>query len=193
MTSLTLLQEARAGNPHSWARLVGIYSPLVRHWCRRWGLQPADVEDLTQEVFAAVARHLGRFRKEQPADTFRAWLRGITRNKLLEAARRHRDRPTATGGSDAWRLLEEIPVTDPADSPEDADQVSNLFHQVLGLIREEFEPRTWQAFWRVTVDEQAVADVAADLGISPNAVRVARCRVLRRLREELGELNTDAG
>ena len=54
--------------------------------------------------------------------------------------------------------------------------------------RAEFEERTWQAFWRVTVEGQDTAEVAAQLGISANGVRQAKSRVLRRLREELGEL-----
>jgi RNA polymerase sigma-70 factor (ECF subfamily) len=63
-----------------------------------------------------------------------------------------------------------------------------LFHQALGLIRDEFEQRTWQAFWRMAVDNRTSAEVAGELGMTTNAVRMAKSRVLRRLREELGEL-----
>ena len=38
------------------------------------------------------------------------------------------------------------------------------------------------------VEGQVAKDVAADLGMTPGAVRVAKCRVLQRLREELGDL-----
>jgi RNA polymerase sigma-70 factor (ECF subfamily) len=55
-------------------------------------------------------------------------------------------------------------------------------------VRGEFEPRTWQAFWKTAVDGRPVKDVADELGMSPGAVRVAKSRVLHRLRDELGDL-----
>jgi len=66
--------------------------------------------------------------------------------------------------------------------------VRQLRLRALELIRAEFEDRTWQAFWRVTVDGQPTKDVAQELGVTPSAVRLAKSRVLRRLREELGDL-----
>ena len=63
-----------------------------------------------------------------------------------------------------------------------------MVRRALELIRLEFEPATWQAFWRVQVDDQPVAAVAAALGLSTNAVYKSRARVLRRLRHEFGEL-----
>jgi RNA polymerase sigma-70 factor, ECF subfamily len=63
-----------------------------------------------------------------------------------------------------------------------------LLHRALALIRDDFEPRTWAAFWQTAVDGRATIDVAADLGMSPGAVRVAKSRVLHRLRADLGDL-----
>jgi RNA polymerase sigma-70 factor (ECF subfamily) len=50
-----------------------------------------------------------------------------------------------------------------------------------------FEERSWQAFWRVVVEGQRLADVAAELGLTRNAVYIAKSRILRRLREAPGE------
>ena len=58
----------------------------------------------------------------------------------------------------------------------------------MNLVRHEFEERTWKAFWQVTVEDRSPAEVAAAMGISANAVRQAKSRVLRRLKEEMGEL-----
>ena len=55
------------------------------------------------------------------------------------------------------------------------------------MIRNEFEPRTWQAFWLTAVEGRAPKDVADELGMSGGAVRVAKSRVLHRLRAELGD------
>ena len=65
---------------------------------------------------------------------------------------------------------------------------AGLFARALDLIRGEFEERTWAAFRLTAVEGRAARDVAADLAMTPGAVRVAKSRVLRRLREELGDL-----
>ena len=70
---------------------------------------------------------------------------------------------------------------------ESPDDVSGLYQRALRLVRHQVEDRTWTAFWKATV-ESRTAEVAAELGITPNAVRLAESHVLRRLREEMGEL-----
>jgi RNA polymerase sigma-70 factor (ECF subfamily) len=191
-TSLSLLERVRARDPAAWAQLVNLYGPLVYGWCRRAELQPADAADVGQEVFAAVARAIGGFRHDRPGATFRGWLYVITRNKL-------RDRAAApgavgTGGSDAQRRLAEVhagqpdEATEPGADPEEANGRKALCRRAIECIRGEFEPRTWEAFWRVFVDGQAAADVASALGISANAVYLAKSRVLRRLRDEFAAL-----
>jgi RNA polymerase sigma-70 factor (ECF subfamily) len=189
-TSLTLLQRIRDGDSSGWRRVVDLYSPLVYHWCRRWGVEGADADDVLQEVFHAAAQGIAGFRREREGDTFRGWLRAITRFKALAFQRGRAQHPGPAGGSDAWRLLQELPAADPpaAEDAEEEDQLSVLYHRALELLRGEFEPRTWQAFWRTTIDDQPSADVGAELGMTANAVRMAKSRVLRRLREELGDL-----
>ncbi|MDA1232942.1 MAG: sigma factor [Planctomycetota bacterium] len=73
-TSLSLLARVRAQEESAWDRLVHIYTPLVRRWCRKWSLQPDDVADISQEVFSGVARGIDGFRRDNPGDSFRGWL-----------------------------------------------------------------------------------------------------------------------
>jgi RNA polymerase sigma-70 factor (ECF subfamily) len=190
VTSLSLLQRIRNGDASGWHRVVDLYSPLVHYWCRRWGVDGADADDVLQEVFAAAAQSITAFRREREGDTFRGWLRVIARNRVLAFWRSRNRHPEAVGGSDPWQRLQEIPepTPDTPDDSEEAGQFSALVQRAMTLLRNEFEDRTWQAFWRVTADGRAVADVAAELGMSANAVRMAKSRVLRRLREELGDL-----
>ena len=60
-----------------------------------------------------------------------------------------------------------------------------LTRGILDLVRAEFEQRTWDAFWKTTVEGRPATDVGQELGMSANAVYLAKSRVLRRLREEL--------
>jgi RNA polymerase sigma-70 factor (ECF subfamily) len=185
-----LLVRVRAGDGEAWERLVGLYAPLVLHWCRQRGLQAQDAADVFQEVFQAVVEHVGSFRKERAGDTFRGWLRRITQNKILDHFRRTRREVRGVGGPAGQDLLAQVPGPPPEEADPSPDEAAErgLFARGLRFIRDEFEPRTWEAFWRTAVEDQAAKEVAADLGMSAGAVRVAKWRVLHRLREELGDL-----
>ena len=189
-TSRSLLARVQANEADAWERLVGLYAPLVLHWCRAQGLQTQDAADVFQEVFRAVVAHVGGFRKEREGDTFRGWLRRITQNKLRDHFRRLNREARAAGGSSAQERLGQLPMPPRLDddlTPEDEGERA-LFARALELIRTEFEERTWTAFWRTAVEGRAPKDVADELAMSPGAVRVAKSRVLHRLREELGDV-----
>src|SRR3954452_20137832 len=100
-TPLSLLERARGRDTDAWRRLVELYRPLILFWCGRQGVAVGDVEDVAQEVLAAVSRDLGGFRRDRPADSFRGWLRVVARNQVLLHFRRNEGRPVAEGGSDA--------------------------------------------------------------------------------------------
>jgi RNA polymerase sigma-70 factor (ECF subfamily) len=188
MTSLSLLQRVRGNDAEAWQRLVGLYRPLVLSWCAWAGLNGDDAEDIAQEVFLSAAAALGRFRRDRPGDTFRGWLRAITRTEVLQLFRRGRGRPQAAGGSDAWQDLQEVPDPLPGPGEEDSPEIGQLYLRALELVRGEFEERTWQAFWLTAIEERQTSAVAAELNTTTNNIRQAKSRVLCRLREEVGEL-----
>lgn len=188
-TSLSLLFRLKANDAAAWDRLVVLYAPLVYYWCRKLALPDQDAADVFQDVFQSVAAKIAGFRKEQPGDTFRGWLRIITHNKVQDHFRRQVREPQAAGGTEANIRLSQFPSIEDAEEPDNDDQAyQQLVQRALELIRCEFTPRTWQAFWRVTVDGQRPVDVAEELEMLPGTVRVAKSRVLQRLRQELGEL-----
>lgn len=185
-TSLSLLERIRNREEDAWRRLFHLYSPLVLHWCKRRDVSGQDAEDVLQDVFQAVAAGLESFRRDRPGDTFRGWLHGITRNKLLDHFRRLGKQPHAAGGSEAHRQLEEIAEQETTEDPPDV--LGALYHRALELVRGEFEPRTWQAFWRSAIEGHDTAAIAADLGVTSAAIRKAKSRILHRLRQEVGDL-----
>jgi RNA polymerase sigma-70 factor (ECF subfamily) len=188
-TSLTLLERLRANDNDAWRVMVQLYTPLVGHWCARGGVRGADADDVAQEVFRAASAHLEKFRRDRPGDSFRGWLRGITRNMVLQHFRQGSRHPRATGGTDAQLRLQDVAVAEDAPEDEDpAEELDGLRRRALELVRSEFEDRTWQAFWRTVVDGRSPVDVAADMGVTPGAIRMAKSRVLHRLKEEFGDL-----
>jgi RNA polymerase sigma-70 factor (ECF subfamily) len=186
VTSLSLLARLRVQDQQAWTRLVGLYGPLVRHWCVHWGARPEDVEEVSQEAFLAASCNLERFQHQGPG-SFRAWMRGIVRHKLLDHFRKQQGRPAAEGGTQALERLQALPEAG-VSAAEEADEVRGLYRRALDLIRGEFEERTWLAFWYSAVEGRQTSAVAAQLDLSPVAVRIAKSRVLSRLRQEAGDL-----
>ncbi|MBI2808870.1 MAG: sigma-70 family RNA polymerase sigma factor [Planctomycetes bacterium] len=184
-TSSSLLARLRGDDHDAWARLARLYGPLVYSWCRRRGLQEQDAADVTQDVFRAIVKGIEKY-VHGPGSTFRGWLWTITRNKILDHHRQAQKRPDAAGGTDAQDRMMKIPES-LDESEAESSPTSSLVRRALKLIQPEFTENTWQAFWRVMMEGQAVADVAKQLGLSVNAIYIAKSRVLRRLREELGE------
>jgi RNA polymerase sigma-70 factor (ECF subfamily) len=185
-TSSSLLERLKVQDPQAWERFVDLYGPLIYNWSRQTGLQPDDAADVMQDVFRSVTVSVTAFRHDGPSATFRGWLWTITRNKIRNLARQRAGRPDATGGTDAYLRLQELP--EELDEPSTMNRPGpSLAQRGLELVKAEFESRTWQAFWQVTVEDRRPAEVAASLGMSVGAVYMAKSRVLRRLRDELAD------
>jgi RNA polymerase sigma-70 factor (ECF subfamily) len=184
-----LLERVKARDPAAWKRLALLYEPLINLWCRQAQLQDADTADVRQEVFLAVANHIADFRRAGGFGVFRGWLRTITRNKIHDHRRKARPDLTGAGGSDALRALAAVPGPWPAGEEHPPPQeLSLLYRRALELIATDFDERVWRAFVEVVVNGRAPRDVAAQFGLSANAVYLAKSRVLARLREEYAGL-----
>jgi RNA polymerase sigma-70 factor (ECF subfamily) len=164
-----------------------LYTPSVYSWARQAGLQESDLVDVVQEVFQTALMNIDNF--DATRGTLRAWLWGIARNKLRRHFRDHAARAEPVGGTDAQAAIQQIPEIPYEESTGRIDPTHTLMHRAISLIRPEMREATWQAFWRTVIEGEKTADVARELEMTPQAVRQARYRVLRRLRDELeGEL-----
>jgi RNA polymerase sigma-70 factor (ECF subfamily) len=164
-------------------------------------LAEQDMPDVFQQVFQAVALHIQSFHKDRPGDTFRHWLRTITQNKVRDHFRRSARQAQATGGTDAQIYFSQLAAPAPLASGEeeegeeteasagaqDEDEVRQLLSGALEHIREQVQPQTWLAFWKVVVEGKTPEEVGEELAMRPGTVRVAKSRVLARLRSELGQ------
>jgi RNA polymerase sigma-70 factor (ECF subfamily) len=180
-TSASLLERLRLPTDQAaWERFVQLYTPLLYYWARHLGLQPNAAADLVQDVLTALVQKLPEFVYDRDK-SFRNWLRTLTLNRWRNNRRRRAvpvlDAPVGD--------LADPAGPDPVDAFAEAEYRKQLVGRVLELMRAEFQPGTWKACWEHVVSGRSAADVAAELGISPGAVYVAKCRVLRRLRQEL--------
>jgi RNA polymerase sigma-70 factor (ECF subfamily) len=188
-TSLSLLERLQTQpDSASWQELVEIYAPLIGRWLSRSPLQKADHEDLVQEVLRIVVQKLPDFERRREG-SFRAWLRVVSVNCLREFWRSSKQHPVATGDSDFLQQLQEL--EDPRSQLAQAWETEHdlyLVRRLLELIEPKFEPTTRQAFRRVVMEKEKPAAVAAELGISVNAVFLAKSKILRQLRREIDGL-----
>lgn len=185
-TSLSLLERAqRHEDDAAWTDLVTVYTPLLHRWMHRYALQECDAQDLVQEVMLVVHRELGSFQHAGRTGAFRAWLRTILLHRLQDYWRRSKQRESPTGGSDFQDRLQQL--ADPASNLSklwDREHDAHVLRGLLRRIERRFTPASLEAFQRVVLHGESIAQVAEDLGLSVNAVCIAKSRVLRELRRE---------
>lgn len=134
--------------------------------------------DVGQEVFLAVVRGLPRFDPGREGATFRGWLRVIATSKVNDYFRDRARQPRPAPVGEPWAVA--------ADGAEGSG--ADLLPRLLAWLEPQYQPATWQAFWRTVVEDRPAPEVAAALGLTAAAVRQAKARILRRLREELAGL-----
>lgn len=188
-SSFSLAIRLQDGSTGAWSELVELYGPLVEAWCVKAGLTAAAREDIGQEVFLNVHRSIGTFDPERSDATFRGWLWTVTRNAVLQSLRK--PQPLPRGGSTAMAALGEIadpwPEASEFEPPSEASDTTSLVSRALNQIKPHIGPQTWQAFWNTTILCQSTSEVASSLNMTPTAVRQAKSRTLRRLRQQLGD------
>jgi RNA polymerase sigma-70 factor, ECF subfamily len=188
--STSLLGRARAGNSEAWNGLVNLCAPLFYEWCRQHGMKAEDASDVAQDVFTAMAKNIENFHRDRIGDSFRGWLWTITQNKIRDHFRSRKRQPAAQGGTDAQVRLAQVSEQPPGASTSGlpGGHGSHLERRAIELVRAGVEERTWQAFWRVAVEDKDAAVVAGELGISVRAVYDAKYRIRRKIRQELDGL-----
>ena len=181
-----LLRMRNLGDRSAWGTFLDTYGPLVYGYARRSGMQDADAAEITQEVLCQVSRSIGTFNYQPQRGKFRGWLGAITRSKISQWRRRHRD-PVQTGDDAA---LKEI-VAIQADTTWDEHCNQHLLHLAMHRIRPNFQRDTWRAFELSWLEDRPAEEVAQALSCEVKFVYVAKSRILKRLREEVCHLAED--
>jgi RNA polymerase sigma-70 factor (ECF subfamily) len=184
-THPSLLERLRAGarDERAWAEFVHRYGARILGWCRKWHLQEADAQDVTQTVLLKLAERMRTFVYD-PGRSFRAYLKTLT-NYALSDFLADRTGAAAVGGSGALEVIQA------AEARTDlAQEVSAAFDQeiverAMELVRERVEPHTWRAFHLTAIEGRSGAEVAQELDMKVATVFKARSKVQQMLREEI--------
>src|SRR5262249_9591342 len=187
-TSLLLRLRQAPLDQEAWAEFVDRYGRHIHAWCRRWGLQEADAEDVTQDVLLRLARKLRDFSYD-PARRFRAWLKTLPHHAWSDfLGGRGRE---LSGDSDVRHALETVQARDDL-----ARRLQETFDQELlelacARVRERVEEHTWQAYRLTAVDGLSGAEVGAQLGMQVGTVFKAKSKVHAMLQETLRQLQEE--
>jgi RNA polymerase sigma-70 factor (ECF subfamily) len=189
-TSASLLGRLRqdAADQVAWGEFVRRYGPLVYGWSRKWGLQEADAQDVTQTVLVKLAEKLRSFDYDA-GRSFRAYLKTLTRYAwcdLLET----RKRPGAGSGDSA--VLERLGAVEARE--ELVAQLNlafdrELLEMAMARVQQRVEAHTWEAFCLTALEGLSGAEVAGRLGMKEATVFKSRSRVQKLLQEEIDQLD----
>ena len=188
-TSPTLLGRlGRVPTDHAaWAEFAGRYGRKIYGWCRRWQLQPADAEDVTQQVLLKLAQKMRTFTYD-PAQSFRAWLKTVTHHAWRDFVV-GRGRPGGgTGDSGVLELLHSVEARDRLVEDLDEEFRRDLLEEAMARVRLRVQAHTWEAFRLLAVEGLSGAEAGARLGMKVATVFVARSKVQKMAREEIRKL-----
>jgi RNA polymerase sigma factor (sigma-70 family) len=189
-TSSTLLDRVGLDpkDQVAWARFVGLYGSRIQAWCRQWGLQPADCDDVTQDVLLRLAQKLRTFNYD-PSRSFRGWLRTVTQNTLADFLADRKRQCSGSGDDGVFEQLQSVQARDDLIKHLNDQFDAEIMAVACARTQARVEPQTWEAF-RLTAYERLSGDtVAARLGMSRATVFTAKSRVLEFLREEINRLD----
>ena len=178
-----LLRVSDSTDSAAWERFVELYAPMIHLWAMKQGLRESDAADLVQDVLATLVTKLPEFQYDK-SRRFRGWLYTITLNRARDWYRR-KSNQQSTG----LELFAESIAGDAAESVfEENEYQQFVVHRIREIMECEFEESTWKAFWLNVADGKSAPEVSGLLGMSENAVRLAKFRVLKRLRSEFDGL-----
>lgn len=168
----------------AWDEFAAVYAPLVYRLARRHGLQPADADDLLQEVFSAVAQSVEKWLGNDQRGPFRAWLLRIAKNVAVNFLTRSKYRPLSTGnGDEHLHLAMTAAPSDAAASEFDLEYRRETFRWAAAQVRAAVTPKTWQAFWLTAIEGETNESASRELKMSIGSVYIAKSRVMARLRD----------
>ena len=155
--SSLIARLANVGDDDAWRDFASLYEPFIYRQARRYGLQHADARELVQEVLIAVSKALSRFTVDQKRGRFRTWLYAIGRNISMRHLERLRRADRASGDSHTRAAIAETPDPRSVEPREfDMQLKRHAFLWVAKDVRGEFQPKTWQAFWKTAVENHSI-------------------------------------
>jgi RNA polymerase sigma-70 factor (ECF subfamily) len=188
-TRVSLLGRLRRnpGDPAAWQEFVGHYGGKIYGWCRKWNLQEADAQDVTQNVLLRLSQKMSAFQYD-PTRSFRAWLKTLTHHAWSDFLETRRRPGLGSGDSHVAQLLHNVAARDDLVKHLEEEYDRDLLREAMARVRLRVAPQTWQAFTLTALEGLSGADAAGRIPMQVAQVFVAKRRVQKMLREEVARL-----
>jgi len=181
-----LLRIRDQADREAWFEFEEIYRPVIQRLARLKGLQPADADDLAQQVLLSVSGAIDRWQPDGEAK-FRTWLKRVAENAILNAITRgNKDR--LAGDSTVKALVDAGTQRNDAKADSQILRIEfrrEVFNWAAARVKNQVDDTTWQAFWLTAVEHQSVEQVSGTLHKKRGTIYAARSRVMKRLRKEV--------
>jgi RNA polymerase sigma-70 factor (ECF subfamily) len=183
-TSTTLLRRLRDPvDRDAWAAFTDNYGRRIYTWCRRWNLQEADAEDVTQGLLVSIPTKMRSFHYDPKVGSFRAWLKTVVRHALADFVRGQNQR-----GKTSYAPLETLEAEHDLIKELDDRFEREMLEEAMARVELRVSRATWEAFRLTAIEEQPGKEVATALKIPVAHVYVYRQRVQEMLRQEIRKL-----
>ena len=188
-TRITLLGRLRRDptNQAAWGEFVEHYGRKIYGWCRKWNLQEADAQDVTQNVLLKLAQKLREFTYD-PSRSFRAWLKTLTHHAWSDFVESRQRPGLGSGDSQVGSLLGSIEAREDLVKHLEAEFDRELLEEAMQRVRLRVAPQTWQAFTLTAIEGCSGAEAAERIPMQVAQVFVAKRRVQKMLQEEVAKL-----
>lgn len=191
LTRPTLLMRIKdPADQAAWEEFVELYTPMLFGYCIKRGLQEADAADVVQEMMRSISGAIGNFSYDREKGKFRSWLFTVAHSKLCRYFTKRARQPQPVNDTLMMGLIEGQPSAE-EERDWDLEYKKRLFEWAANRVKEKVASQTWEAFWRVTIDEESVDSVAQSLSMSPGSIYVAKSRTIVALKRELSEIVGD--
>jgi RNA polymerase sigma-70 factor (ECF subfamily) len=190
-TSVTLLGRlaSRPADQAAWVEFVDRYGRRVLHWARAWGLQEADVQEVSQQVLTKVFVQLPKFDYD-PSRSFRGWLKTVVQSAACDALAAV-PKDAGTGGTDVHQAIDAVEARGDLARRIEEEYDVELLEQATRIVRQRVELRTWRAYELTACERRPPSEVAGTLGMKVGTVYQAKSSILQQLRNQIAELETN--
>jgi RNA polymerase sigma-70 factor (ECF subfamily) len=189
-TGTTLLRLLQApGDARAWAAFVDRYGPRIFGWCRKWNLQQADAENVTQEVLIKLYEKIHLYKPER--GSFRGWLKTVTQHAWSDYLKSQARAGVAEGGTDDLKRFHSVEAREDLVRHLEEEFDREVFEAAKARVQLRVAPNTWEAFVLLAVEGKSGAEAAAQLDMTISGVFVARRRVQTMLQEEVQRLQNE--
>jgi RNA polymerase sigma factor (sigma-70 family) len=180
-----------------WQLFFDTYWRLIYRVARQAGFDDATAQDVVQNTFIYLARRMPKFRYDPAHGSFKAWLRRVTRSRILVFRRRAESKepplPAVPLEDDHANLWESIPdpAGDPLDEVWQREWEENLVSAALRRIRPKVSGQQLMIFEMAALAEVPLKQVARKLDVSLMQVYLARHRVGKLFKAEVERLRRE--